>query len=97
MKKIKRESLPLVRSIREVYSFEDSDAFDHVGSFVIIAPDTMSGRRNRYSVIRVDYQTGQAERIGCEVDLTLAREIAMRPSSEDGLPLVKEKRNKKSF
>lgn len=86
MKKLK-DSLPIVREVREVHSFEDPSAFDHVGSFVLIAPDPMSGRRHRYSVIRVDYQTGRATCIGRELDLKLARRIAKRPASEDGKTL----------
>jgi hypothetical protein len=49
---------------------------DHFGHFTLIAPDPNAGRRHRYSVIRVDYQTGQATCLGREVPLKQAREIA---------------------
>lgn len=77
-------SLPIVRTVKEVLSFEDVAAHDHVGSFVIIAPDPMAGARYRYSVIRVDYQTGETRCIGRELPLGLARKVAKRPASEDG-------------
>jgi hypothetical protein len=79
--------LPLVFEVMEVFDHHDPKALDHVGSFVLIAPDRMSGRRARYSVIRVDYQTGQATTIGRELSLKIARQVAKRPATEDGKPL----------
>ena len=72
------DSFPVVRKVHEVWSFEDQNAMDHVGSFVLIAPDPMSGRRNRYSVIRIDYQTGKTLCIGREIPLDEARKLAKR-------------------
>lgn len=80
MKFSKGLSLPIVEEVKEVISVTDPKAWDHVGSFTIIAPDPMAGRKHRYSVIRVDYQSGQATCIGRELDLKTARQIAKRPS-----------------
>lgn len=69
-------SLPLVHRVREVYSLQDLNATDHVGCFILIAPDPMAGLKHRYSVIKVDYQSGKATCIGRELPLNLARKIA---------------------
>ena len=78
--------LPIVHEVREVYDHSDPTAMDHVGSFVLVAPDPMAGRKGDYSVIRVDFQTGRATCIGRELPLALSRKIAKRPASEDGKP-----------
>lgn len=85
------KTLPIVEKVREVHSFIDYGAVDHVGSFVLIAPDPMAGRKHVYSVIRVDYQSGQAVCIGRELDLPLARKVAKRPVEEDGRPILRGK------
>lgn len=74
--KPKRLSLPIVREVREVVCGQQFGFMDHVGHFTLIAPDPNAGRKHRYSVIRIDYQTGQAECIGRELDLKLARKVA---------------------
>lgn len=79
--------LPIVWQVKEVVSHQDHSASDHVGSFVLIAPDPMAGSINRYSVIRVDYQSGKATCIGRELDLKLARAVAKRPKEDDGKPV----------
>ena len=68
--------LPLVYQVKEVYDFHNPHALDHIGKFVMVCPDPSAGRRNRYSVISIDYQTGQAETIGRELPLAHARRIA---------------------
>jgi hypothetical protein len=69
--------LPIVRHIREVYSFEDPNSYDHNGCVVLIAWDPMSGKApHRYSVLRIDYQTGETIVIGRELPLQHARQIA---------------------
>lgn len=73
-------SLPIVESIKEVYSVTDSEAYDHVGHFTIVARDPNAGGVSRYSVIRVDYQSGFAECIGRELPLKLARRVAAQKS-----------------
>ena len=81
--------LPEVHEVTETVFHRDPNpnACDHNGSsFVIIAPDHASGRRHRYSVIRVSNK-GTAVLIGSELDLPLARRVARRPESEDGLPV----------
>ena len=70
--------LPTVHGVREVHP--------HCDSFVLIAPDPMAGARHRYSCIRV-YTTGEAQCIGRELPLKLARAVAMRPAEEDGTAL----------
>lgn len=69
-------SLPIVEQVKEVRSVTDPLADDHVGFFVLIAPDPRSGRKHVYSVIQVSYQTGQATCIGRELPLGDARRIA---------------------
>ena len=78
MKRKKRYSLPEVKKIKEVTSVTDSSAFDHVGHFTFIALDPNAGLKGRYSVIRVDYQTGVATCIGRELPLVLARKVSKR-------------------
>lgn len=78
--------LPQVWKVREVVVHDGSQYMDP-GSFVLIAP-AISGHKARYSVIRVDRKTGRATCIGRELDLKLARKVAGRPASEDGLPLA---------
>jgi hypothetical protein len=78
--------LPQVWKVREVVVHDGSQYMDP-GSFVLIAP-AISGHKARYSVIRVDRKTGRATCIGRELDLKLARKVAGRSASEDGLPLV---------
>ena len=74
------DTLPIVREVKEVWDHQRTgpDINDHEGAFVLVAPDPMSGRAHRYSVIRVDYQTGIATVIGRELDLRTARKIAAR-------------------
>jgi hypothetical protein len=43
---------------------------------VIIAPDTMAGSKERFSVIRIDLSTGRTRCVGREVPLAMARDIA---------------------
>jgi hypothetical protein len=80
-------SLPEVHSVREVHSFMDPHRPDHIGSFTLIAPDTNTGKENVYSVLRVDYQTGQTRVLGREVHLQTARRLALRPAYMDTKPL----------
>lgn len=79
-----RDELPYVRSVREVYSYEDQGADHHVGHFIFLALDPMAGHKNRYSVIKVDYESGQAEVLGRELPLDHARKIAKQVYGECG-------------
>ena len=56
-------------------------------SVVLIAPDPMAGKVDRYSVLRVSYATGKTRCIGRELSLPFARQVAMRSPSDDGKPL----------
>ena len=74
----KQGSLPIVEEVTLVYNHQvtGADVFDHVGSFVLVCPDPKAGRRNRYSVLRIDYQTGRTTVIGRELSLAHAKRIA---------------------
>lgn len=69
----------IVNAIKEIHT--------HLDSFVLVAPDPRAGRKHRYSVIRVIYQTGHAVVIGRELDLPLARIVAKRTTDMDGRPV----------
>ncbi len=83
-------SLPEVREVLEVHSVLDPSAYHHRGSFSLIAPDPNAGRKNVYSTLRIDYETGQTRVTGRELPLEDARAVAMRPAHLDGRPLHEE-------
>lgn len=78
---------PFVQTVKEVYNEIPKGAARRMGSFVLVAPDPCSGRKHRYNVIRIEYRTGQATMIGCELPLWHARYVAKRPSEDDGKPI----------
>jgi len=65
--------IPDFKSVKEIVRSD--------GSIVLIVPDHMAGRRHAYNVIRLNFGNGVASRIGCELDLKFAREVASRPAA----------------
>lgn len=78
-KQKRKDSLPLIRRVKETYSWENSNAFDHEGYCAFICPDPRSGRRGRYTVLALDYQTHEVMILGLEVPLKHARLLAKTP------------------
>jgi len=78
-KQKRKDSLPLIRSVKETYSWENPNATDHEGYCVFISPDLRSGRRGRYTVLALDYQTHEVMVLGREVPLRHARLLANTP------------------
>jgi hypothetical protein len=65
--------IPRFHRLKEIHDVVDLNTGRTVGAFMI-APDPAAGGA-RYSVIRLDYQTGRASCVGREVDLKFAREL----------------------
>lgn len=72
--------IPEITSVQEVRSRYGSDV-----TFVCL--DTHAGKPNRYTVIRLFYQTGITRVIGRELPMDLARIVASRLEEEDGAPI----------
>lgn len=63
----------------------------HLGYYTnvaIITRDPNSGRKNRYTVLRMQYEAGKIEVIGRELDIYTSRAIARRGMHRDGQPLT---------
>ena len=52
------------------------------GSVVVIVKNNMAGKRNRWDVFRC-FVSGRARKIGNELNLGLAKKVAIRPSRLD--------------
>lgn len=79
--------IPTIRKVTEVYEECIGGHPHYARTIAMIAPDPMAGRKGRYSVIRIYSHTGQVVVIGRELPLGLARKVAKRQVSQDGLPL----------
>jgi len=67
-----------IRGVTQVVVHDEtrSTDTDHRGRTVLICPDTNCGHRGRYSVITIDWRSGECRQIGRELPLRLAREVA---------------------
>ena len=65
--------IPYFTSIAHHYQINKRGEYDVL---VLICPDRMSGRANRYSVLRLEMQTGQMTCVGRELPLGHAHRVA---------------------
>lgn len=59
----------------------------HYTNVALITLDKNAGKRNRYTVLRLQYEAGILKVIGRELDIYTARAIARRGLHRDGQPL----------
>jgi hypothetical protein len=76
-----RLPIPFFQAVKEVIGGADLLAWDkshYVPWYItIIAPDPLAGKRGRYSVLRLNLRTGRMRCIGRELNLRLARRVAI--------------------